>query len=200
VTHTAVEASFHNYSAGIATMAAFVLPIIGLLAMTSEWTQRTALTTFTLAPHRFSVLAAKYVAAVVLSLAVTAIGLAMAAGAVGVGGALHGPASFSGWTGDVRSAVVIMVLQVTMGAAFGALLANTPAAIGAFLLAPTVWAALAGGVLRPVAQWFDIFETYGRLASSAPLDQFGHTITSVAVWILLPAAIGLTRSLRREVK
>ena len=36
-----------------------ILPMIAILAVTSEWSQRTALTTFTLVPHRGRVLAAK---------------------------------------------------------------------------------------------------------------------------------------------
>src|SRR5690349_7746965 len=50
--HPAVELSFHNYGGAAATFVAYGAPLIGLLAMTSEWTQRTALTTFTLAPRR----------------------------------------------------------------------------------------------------------------------------------------------------
>ncbi len=85
-------------------------------------------------------------------------------------------------------------------ASFGALAANTPAALGAFLLAPTVWATLANGALRPVASWFDIFDAYGRLSSDHPLEHLGPTVTSVAGWVVLPAAVGLVRSLPREVE
>ena len=200
LTHSSIETSFDNYSAGVATMVAFVTPLIGLLAMTSEWTQRTALTTFTLAPRRLPVITAKYVASLVLSLATVAVGLAMAAGACAIGGIVHGPADFSGWLGDVRYAAIFVVLQVTMAAAFGALAANTPAALSAFLLAPTLWAVLAQGALRPVAGWLDIFEAYGRLSSDRPLDEIGRTLTAIAVWVVVPAAIGLARSLRREIK
>ena len=108
VTHAEIETSFDNYSAGVATMVAFLTPLIALLAMTSEWTQRTALTTFTLAPRRFPVLAAKYVAAVLLSLGATVTGLVMAAAATAIGGGLHGPASFDGWAGDVRYALIFV--------------------------------------------------------------------------------------------
>jgi hypothetical protein len=200
VTHAEIETSFDNYSAGVATMVAFLTPLIALLAMTSEWTQRTALTTFTLAPRRLPVLAAKYVAAVVLSLAATAAGLAMAAAATAIGGGLHGPASFDGWAGDVRYSLIFVLLQVTMGAAFGAVAANTPVALSAFLLAPTLWAMLADSVLGSAAAWFDIFEAYGRLSSETPTQDLDQTITAVAVWVVLPAAIGLVRSLRREIK
>ena len=200
VTHAEVETSFDNYSAGVATMVAFLTPLIALLAMTSEWTQRTALTTFTLAPRRLPVLAAKYVAAVGLSLAATAAGLAMAAAATAIGGGLHGPASFAGWPGDVRYALIFGGLQVTMGAAFGAVAANTPVALSAFLLAPTFWAMLADGVLGQAAAWFDIFEAYGRLSSDTPTQDVAQTLSAIAVWVVLPAAVGLARSLRREVR
>ena len=47
-----------------------LLPVIGVMAMTSEWTQRTALTTFTLSPRRVRVQLAKFVSAIVLSVVV----------------------------------------------------------------------------------------------------------------------------------
>ncbi len=200
VSHPAIVTSFDNYSRGVATMIAVLTPLIGLLAMTSEWTQRTALTTFTLAPRRLPVIGAKYVASIVTSLAAVAAGMALAAGVCALGGALHGPADFTGWAGDVRYAVVFVLLQVTMGAAFGALAANTPVALSLFLLAPTLWAMLASGPLRAVAGWLDIFEAYGRLSSDQPLDGMSRTVTAIAVWIVLPAVTGLIRSLRREVK
>ena len=181
-------------------MVAFLMPLVGLLAMTSEWTQRTALTTFTLAPRRLPVIAAKYVAALALSVAAIGAGLVLAVAATAVGGGLHGPAPFGGWLGDVRDAVVFVVLQVTMGVAFGALAANTPVALSAFLLAPSVWTMLAAGALRPVAAWFDIFAAYGRLSSDRPLDDLGRTAVAVLVWVAVPAGVGLVRSLRRDVR
>jgi ABC-type transport system involved in multi-copper enzyme maturation permease subunit len=200
VTHSSVPTSFENYSAGVATMVAFLTPLIGLLAMTSEWTQRTALTTFTLAPRRLPVIAAKYVASIVVALGATAVGLALAATAVAIGGAAHGPADYSGWLGHARYAVIFVLLQVTMGAAFGALAANSTVALSAFLLAPTMWAMLAQSAFKPIAGWLDIYEAYGRLSSDLPLDDVAQTMTAVAVWVVLPAGVGLARSLYREIK
>lgn len=200
VAHADITTSFDNYSRGVVTMIAVLTPLIGLLAMTSEWTQRTALSTFTLAPRRLPVIGAKYLASLVTSLVALGVGMALAAGACAIAGALHGPADFAGWAGDIRYAAIFVLLQVTMGAAFGALAANTPVALSLFLLAPTLWAMLADGPLRAVAGWFDIFEAYGRLSSDHPLDSAARTLTSVAVWIVLPAAVGLVRSLRREIK
>src|SRR5262245_39088965 len=106
--HSSVPTSFDNYSRGTATFVAFLTPLLGLLAMTAEWTQRTALTTFTLAPGRLGVLAAKYLVAIALSVGVTVIGLVLAGVATAVGGAVHGHADFSGWPGDVRFALVLV--------------------------------------------------------------------------------------------
>ena len=57
-----------------------LLPIVLLMAMTAEWSQRTALTTFTLEPRRGRVLTAKIAAGLIIA---TACGLfALAAGEV----------------------------------------------------------------------------------------------------------------------
>ena len=54
-----------------------LLPIVGILLVSSEWSQRTSLLTFTLVPHRSRVLAAKLAAGVVLSLAALQICIAV---------------------------------------------------------------------------------------------------------------------------
>ena len=38
------------------------MPVVGILLVTSEWTQRTAMISFTLVPHRSRVLLAKLLA------------------------------------------------------------------------------------------------------------------------------------------
>jgi hypothetical protein len=48
--------------------------VLAILSVTSEWSQRTALVTFSLVPDRRRVLAAKLVAVVVLAVAVMALG------------------------------------------------------------------------------------------------------------------------------
>ena len=51
----------------------FLLPVLGIMLVTSEWSQRTAMVTFTLEPHRGRVVAAKLVAGLLLALLVSAI-------------------------------------------------------------------------------------------------------------------------------
>jgi ABC-2 type transport system permease protein len=200
LTQSRIEVGFDNYSSGVTTVVAFLAPIIALLAMTSEWTERTALTTFTLAPRRLPVIAAKYVAAVTLSVAILAVGLVMAAAATAVGGLIHGDASFANLLVDVRAAGIIVVLQVTMAAAFGALAAQTAVALVTYLVAPLAWAILANGLLERVAPWFDVFSAYNQLASGHPFDHLPQVLTAITIWVVVPATLGVLRSLRREVK
>jgi ABC-type transport system involved in multi-copper enzyme maturation permease subunit len=200
VAHPSIQPAFDNYSDVSAVFVAFLAPLIGLLAITSEWTQRTALTTFTLAPRRMPVIAAKYVASIVLTLGLLAVSVLLAGGFTLLGGAIHGGGTFDGLPTEVRSDAIIVFLQVTMAMAFGLLAVQTPLAITAFLIAPTAWAAFSSNVLKGASPWFDVFSAYDRLASSQPLEHFGQTLSAVTLWVLLPSAFGLVRSLRREVK
>ena len=96
--------------------------------------------------------------------------------------------------------MIVVALQVIMATAFGALAAQTTVAIGAFLAAPAVWAEVSEPLLGKAAPWFDVFSAYGQLSSNHPFDHLGQTLTAVTVWVVVPATIGITRSLRREVK
>jgi hypothetical protein len=166
--------------------------------MTSEWTQRTALTTFTLAPRRAPVLAAKAAAAWLVSLAALAVAAVLTVAVVALAGAVHGSADFDGLAGDLASAVVLVSLNVLMGVAFGALAGATPVALGVYFLAPTVWANVSLEVFGDAAPWFDVFAAFDRLAGGDPFGHPAQTASAVTLWIVLPAVAGTYRALRRE--
>jgi hypothetical protein len=195
-----VAVSWRSYSQ-FRPVLGLTIPLIGLFAMTAEWTQRTALTTFTLSPRRGRVLVMKFVAAFALSMAVLAVVVAMTIGAVALGGLLTGATPSYDFLGtDLRGLVIMTALQVTMAAGFGALAAQTAVAVGAFLVAPTVWTVAGPLLFGSNAQWFDVFSAYDQLSSDAPLTNLPQTLTAIAVWVVLPTTIGVARSLRREVK
>jgi len=77
------ELTFTNFVNATSMPQAILLPVLGILAVTSEWGQRTRLVTFTLEPHRGRVVVVKLAAALVLGAAavVVAIGLAALANA-----------------------------------------------------------------------------------------------------------------------
>ena len=62
--------------------AAVLLPVLGILLVTSEWSQRTGLITFALVPVRSRVLGAKLIASLLLAVAMLAMSVAVVAAGV----------------------------------------------------------------------------------------------------------------------
>jgi hypothetical protein len=199
VAHPAVPATFHNYAAASAAVVAYAAPLLALLAMSAEWTQRTALTTFTLAPRRLSVMWAKLVSALLLSAALAAGALVLTAAGVALAGVLHGGASFGDVAADVRGVMSVVLLHTLLGAALGALAAQSTVALGLYFLAPIIWSNVASQLLHGASRWLDIFVAYDRLASARPLADLPLTATALSAWVLVPLVLGMVRSLRREV-
>jgi ABC-2 type transport system permease protein len=182
--------------------ASVLLPVLGILSMTGEWSQRTALTTFTLAPARGRVIAAKLAAGVLIALASLLATAAIAAVANLIGVGLGGDGSWSMGAALIGQTVAGQVIYVLMGLGFGALLMNSPLAIVAYFALPTVWSILGATIksVKPVTEWLDLNTT------SLPLSETGMTAgewarlgVSVAVWVVVPVVLGTIRALRREV-
>ncbi|MFI0791422.1 ABC transporter permease [Micromonospora rubida] len=179
-----------------------LLPVLGILSITGEWSQRTALTTYALVPRRERVIIAKLAAVVLAALASVLVTLAVAAVGTLAAKAMGGSGDWSFEAARLFHAVVLQVLGVLMGAAFGLLLLNTPLAVVTYLLLPTVWAVLAGMVeaLREPARWLDTSVTMEPLfGPEVTAGQWGRMAVSVLVWAVLPLAAGMVRTLRREV-
>ena len=66
--------------------ASLLLPIIGILLVCSEWSQRTAMITFALVPDRSRVMVAKLLAALLLAIVAIQVAYAFAALGTAVGG------------------------------------------------------------------------------------------------------------------
>jgi ABC-2 type transport system permease protein len=180
-----------------------LLPILGILSVTSEWTQRTALTTFALVPARGRVALAKTLASTVLALASVAAGLAAAAAGNLVAGAIDPAAGSWEITGSaIGYASLFNFLNVLTGLAFGMLLMNSAVAIVLYFVLPMVWTGLGGMIsaLDKPAEWLDTTRTFGPLVEDAMTSgAWARLGTSVALWVALPLAAGLWRLLRREV-
>ncbi|WP_250446974.1 ABC transporter permease [Actinotalea sp. C106] len=180
-----------------------LLPLIGIMAATSEWSQRTAVTTFVLEPRRGRVNGAKLLSAVVLGLGVMVATLAAAA-LLNVVGVLARDGD-GAWDLDlalVSGTTLALAILVTQGVAFGLALLSTPGAIVAYLALPTAWTVLGALVegLRTPAEWLDINTTMLPLMAGEMADgDWARLGASVGVWVALPLAIGLWRTARREV-
>ncbi|HEX5205397.1 ABC transporter permease [Paractinoplanes rhizophilus] len=179
-----------------------LLPVLGILSMTGEWSQRTALTTFALVPSRLRVIAAKLAAGVLVALATTALTLLLAAAANLIGMARGGDGSWHVAGSLIWQGALSEVLFLLMGMAFGALLLSSPLAIVAFFALPTI-----SGILREtikalgrVSGWLDLGITSGPLSEpSMTSGEYARLAVSCLVWVALPLVLGSVRILRREV-
>jgi ABC-type transport system involved in multi-copper enzyme maturation permease subunit len=196
------EQDFNAFFTFAQLPAGILLPVLGILAMTSEWSQRTALTTFTLVPQRGRVITAKLAAAVVIAIVAAASTLAFGAAFNLIAGATGGDGSWTIAWQVIVQCVALQVLFVLMGSAFGALLMNSPVAIVTFFALPMVWTILGETIrsLKTAAGWLDINLTTAPLTEGAmDAGQWGRLGVSAAVWVLLPLILGTVRVLRREV-
>ena len=188
---------FRGMFAVAITPASILLPVIGILLVTSEWTQRTALITFTLVPKRMRVMGAKLAAGVTLGLIAVAIALVVAVFAI--------VAVSGSWTMSIAvfgQIVLLVITSLLSGIAWGAAFLSSAPAIVLYFVLPAAWAAL-GSIpfLNDAAHWLDTTRTTGamtdRTISAHEWLQFG---TSQLLWLVLPLAIGLIRIARGEIR
>jgi ABC-2 type transport system permease protein len=203
VRSVAGDAADHTFAAVLNVAvkpAAVLLPVAGILLVTSEWSQRTGMITFALVPVRSRVLGAKLIASLALAVGM----LVMAVGAVAAGVLVASPGVDGTWS-DVapliaQSAVYLTAGMLT-GVAFGAiLLASAPAIVALFAL-PIAWTAVASlSFFADAAPWLDTRLALGPMPQEVlSTTQWAHAGTALALWMLLPLLIGIWRITRREV-
>jgi hypothetical protein len=202
------EQTYDNFAAAVGIPMTVILPIIGLLAVTSEWSQRSGLTTFTLVPHRGRVLGAKFLGAVIVG--VVAMVVALVVGALGtlVGSLITGVDPVWDVSGSAFALIVLgSVLGMLFGFMLGVLIRNSAGAIVAYfvysLVLPPLVQLLAANAswFADVQPWVDYADARNVLFDgSVSSEQWQHLAVSGTIWFLLPLAIGLFIVRRSEVK
>ena len=207
-THDDQNASYGDFVAVFAFISSVLLPVLGIMLVTSEWSQRTAMVTFSLEPRRIRIVLAKLLAGVLLTFVV--IAFALVVGLVCnliLGGMRTGGADWTfGFTGFLGF-VITQTFAMLGGFALAALLLNTPAAIVVFFgykwVLPVLffWGSTLMDWFASLRPWIDFQDAQGQLYD-LPMtgDQWGHLIVSGVIWLVVPLAIGLWRILRAEVK
>lgn len=200
----AEDLTFRNLVGVTSTPQSLLLPVLAILTVTTEWTQRTGLVTFTVEPRRSRVALAKLAAVVALGLLAVAVAMTVAALANVLGSTLmDGAGSWDLELANGRDLVLMQVVAVLQGFAFGMLLMSTPAAIVAYYVLPLLWstAFTLVGALRDAAPWVDLNTAIAPLYGGGSLsgDDWAHVAVAGSLWVLLPLGLGLLRLLRREV-
>lgn len=202
------ELTYATFAAAIGFPMSVILPMVAILSVTSEWSQRSGLTTFTLVPHRGRVVLAKAICSV--SVGVVSMLLAFGIGAVGntLGTAIAGVDTV--WdvsAGDLAMIVLGNVLGLMIGFMLGVLVRSSAGAIVAYfvyaLLLPTVFGMLAAfqAWFRHVQGWVDFNYAQSALfGGSMSTEQWAQLGVAGLTWLITPLAVGVWLVLRSEVK
>jgi ABC-2 type transport system permease protein len=193
------EMTYSSFTAAIGFPMTVVLPIIAILSVTGEWSQRSGLTTFTLVPHRSKVITAKAVACV--GVAVVTIPVAFGIGALGnvVGTTIAGIDPV--WDLTVTNLLTIVlanVLGMMVGFMLGVVIRSSAGAIVAYFiysfLLPTLALLLAVSQkwFRDLQPWVDFDHAQSALFESAvTAQQWIHLGVTGVIWLVVPLTVGL---------
>jgi ABC-2 type transport system permease protein len=202
------DLTYDSFAGAIGVPMTILLPVVAILAVTGEWSQRAGLTTFTLVPHRGRVVRAKFVVTVAIGIA--SMALALAVGALGNVVATGLKGIDTTWDLSFTSILYIVgadLIGMTVGFMLGVLTRNSAGAIVAYFsywfVVPTLSMVLATNQswFEKAQPWVDFNYDQGRLYdgnfSATDWSQLAVTGT---IWLLLPLAFGLWRVVRAEVK
>lgn len=202
------ELTFSTFASAIGFPMTVILPMVAVLLVTGEWSQRSGLTTFTLVPRRGRVIGAK--AAVTVGLSLVSVVLAFVLGAVGtvLGSALLGVDRV--WdiaTVDVLNIALAQTLGMLIGFMLAAVIRHSAGAIVAYFVYSFVLTGLTEllaqtqdwfGDLRP---WIDFNYAQSALFNgSLSATQWAHLGVTSVVWLVVPLLVGIRVLMRAEVK
>jgi ABC-type transport system involved in multi-copper enzyme maturation permease subunit len=203
------DISYETFASAIGVPMTVILPMIAVLSVSSEWSQRTALTTFTLVPSRTRVIGAK--ALLTIAIGVGSMVVALGVGALGnvLGSALAGVDQTWNVSAAAFARIVLAdLIGMLMGFMLGALFRSSPAAIVGYF----VYALVLPGISNALANanswwndhggWFDLNSASGNLYNDQPLSgqMWAQLGVTTLIWLVLPLAIGLRTLMRAEVK
>jgi ABC-2 type transport system permease protein len=148
------ELTYSTFIQAIRLPIAVILPIIAILSVTSEWSQRTGLTTFTLVPHRRRIIAAKAISSVTVG--ILAVLVALAIGALGnlAGAGVTGTALV--WNASPLEClhfVVGSILNLMIGFMLGVLIRASIGAVVAYFIYQFLLPGILG-LLATSQNWF----------------------------------------------
>ena len=202
------ELTYNNFAAAIGVPMTIILPIMAILSVTSEWSQRNGLTTFTLVPHRGRVIWAKAISAV--GVGIVSIVVAFSIGALGnvVGTTITGTDLVWDLTWENLMYITFAnVLGLLMGFMLGVLIRNSAGAIVGYfvysLVLPTIFGMLAAYQewFKDIQGWVDFNFSSSQLFDGAlTSEQWAHLGVSGLIWLIVPMTVGVWLVLRSEIK
>jgi ABC-2 type transport system permease protein len=199
--HGGRAATYTHVLHAVTQPCSYLLPVMGVLLICGEWSQRTKLTTFTLVPSRRRVIAAKLGASWTVStiaLVACLVSTVLCVSAFG-----HHPGGAGGLSWQILGqSWLLLAATMVVGLAFGAALLISAPAIVVYLLLPAVWSAVANSIsaLSGAARWLDSSQSFAPMTQSAMSGtQWARACVTIAVWAGIPILIGLRRIGRGDI-
>lgn len=196
---TSFDQTYASYLRLAAIAVTILLPVVAILMFTSEWSQRSVLTTFTQEPRRIRVLNAKLAVSMMLSGGAAVIGGVVTAAALGLAAASGRAVEANLTVGAITGYLLFVLLNVLAGVALAVLLQSSAPAIAASYALPAAFAVL-GKASTLVSDWIDTSTPWGKWVLEN--DWAGHVPQisfSIALWVVVPLAAGVVRTIRRDV-
>ncbi len=200
--------TYSTFAQAVGVPMSVLLPIIAILSVTGEYSQRTALMTYTLVPRRGLVIGGKALAVLVVGILGTVAALAIGALGNVVGALARGvdPA----WNVSAGAIVLVVaadVMVMTVGFMLGVVFRSSPGAIVGYfvysLVLPGLFATLAAyqGWFADLQAWVDVNFSINRLYDNAMTAQaWTQLVLTSLIWIAAPLLLGVRAVLRAEVK
>lgn len=202
------QLTYYTFAKAIGFPITVILPMVALLSITSEWSQRSGLTTFTYVASRRRVVGAKTLSSV--TVAIASMLFAFAVGVVGnvVGSRVADvPTVWDLSLGHALTIVLGNLVSLSIGTVIGMVLRSSAGGLVVYfvlvLLVPNLSSLLAAsqGWYHDLQPWVDLPYAQSYLFEGMETGaQWAHVATAVTLWLVLPGIYGLRRVMRSEVK
>ena len=204
------DKNFQDFVGIAGFVLTYFVPIVIIMLVTSEASQRNGLVTFTLEPKRSRIVVAKFLAGVGLGAVVMVLAFVLAAL-----GTLFGMVTGASpdWSLDgnlvFNGFVLANLIGIFIGFAIGMLIMNTAGGIVVYfvysLILPTAVGILSAlsSTFEDIAPWieFNTAQTPLFTGDYTPTgEEWAQIATSGTIWLIIPLAIGIWRLLRIEFK
>jgi ABC-type transport system involved in multi-copper enzyme maturation permease subunit len=185
---------------GVLYALLFLSPIFGVLAVTSEWSQRTTLTTFSLVPDRGRVIRAKTLAVTAMAVTQIAIALMISVLVFGIGSALD--RTTGGWElapTVIAQSILFQLVYMLFGLGMGLIALSSPPAVVLTLVLPNLLTSFMK--TEGATSWINISSALEPLLDTGITGpEWAKILTVSLLWAALPMLAGLTRLARHEIK
>ena len=202
------DRTFSNFMQFAGAPQGILLPVLGILLVTQEWSQRTAMVTFSLEPRRPLVILAKLVVGLGLAVLAVVIALVLATLCNALYGVLgDDPVTWNASLAHTGGFVLLQVIGMLTGFAFATLLLNSPAAIVLYM----VYSFVLPGLFELGAQlmdWFDGIRPWidfnndqnNLIDATIHGKEWAQLFVAGVIWLVVPLVVGIWRIRRAEVK